>query len=136
MARRRLDGGWQVPPSALATDEQDRLRGRVRMLNGALEGGMESWTLPLEQWELVRKVILEVVEDAEPEGGALLKTIVATAQARLGGHPAFPGGRLTNITRYVKVDLEGRGLLEVVPGSSPQRVRRGREFRPAALPAE
>ena len=136
MARRRLDGGWQVPPSALATDEQDRLRGRVRMLNGALEGGMESWTLPLEQWELVRKVILEVVEDAEPEGGALLKTIVATAQARLGGHPAFPGGRLTNITRYVKVDLEGRGLLEVVQGSSPQRVRRGRECRPAALPAE
>ena len=85
---------------------------------------MESWTLPLEQWELVREVILEVVDDADPEQGALLKTLVGTTQARLGDHPAFPGGRLTNITRYVKVDLEGRGLLEVVPNSTPQRVRR------------
>lgn len=124
MARRRTDGGWEVPASALATDEQDRVRGRVRMLNGALEGGMESWTLPLEQWELVRDVILDVVDDADPEQGALLKTIVATTQDHLGDHPAFPGGRLTNLARYVKVDLEGRGLLEVVPGSAPQRVRR------------
>ena len=124
MARRRLDGGWDVPQSALDTDQQDRLRGRVRMLNGALEGGMESWTLPLEQWELVRDVILEVVDDADPEEGVLLKAVVATVQARLGKHPAFPGGRLTNFTRYIKVDLEGRGVLEVVPGASPQRVRR------------
>ncbi|WP_432542555.1 DUF6958 family protein [Kineococcus sp. SYSU DK002] len=124
MARRRTDGGWEVPASAWATDEQDRSRGRVRVLNGSLEGGMEDWTLPLEQWELVRDVILDVVDDADPDRGALLKTVVATAQDRLGGHPAFPGGRLTNFTRYVKVDLEARRLLEVVPGSSPQRVRR------------
>jgi len=124
VARRRLDGGWGVPQSALDTDRQDRLRGRVRMLNGALEGGMESWTLPLEQWELVCDVILEVVDDADPEEGVLLKAVVATVQARLGSHPAFPGGRLTNFTRYIKVDLEGRGVLEVVPGASPQRVRR------------
>lgn len=126
MARRRPDGGWEVPPSAFEVDRQDRQRGRVRMLNGALEGGMEDWTLPQEQWELVRDVVLEVVDDADPEQGALLKTIVATTQARLERHPAFPGGRLTNFARYVKVDLEGRGLLEVVPGSSPQRVRRRR----------
>ena len=124
MARRRLDGGWDVPQSALDTDKQDRLRGRVRMLNGALEGGMENWTLPLEQWELVRNVILEVVDDADLERGVLLKEVVATVQARLGEHPAFPGGRLTNFARYIKVDLEARGVLEVVPGGSPQRVRR------------
>jgi hypothetical protein len=94
------------------------------MLNGALEGGMESWTLPIEQWQLVRDVILEVVDDADPEEGVLLKAVVATVQARLGSHPAFPGGRLTNFTRYIKVDLEGRGVLEVVPGATPQRVRR------------
>ncbi|GAA2022787.1 hypothetical protein WDZ16_12725 [Pseudokineococcus marinus] len=125
MARRRTDGGWGVPPSAMAQDELDRARGRVRMLNGALEGGMEGWTLPLQQWELVREVLLEVVDDADPERGALLGEVVETAQARLGRHPAFPGGRLTNMVRYVKVDLEGRGVLEVVPRSSPQRVRRG-----------
>jgi hypothetical protein len=94
------------------------------MLNGALEGGMENWTLPREQWELVRDVILEVVDDADPDSGALLKAVVATVQARLGGHPLFPGGRLTNFARYTKVDLEARGVLEVVPRSSPQRVRR------------
>lgn len=126
MARRRADGGWDVPQSALDADQQDRSRGRVRMLNGGLEGGMEGWTLPLEQWELVRDVILEVVDDADPEGGALLKAIVATTQATLGSHPAFPGGRLTNFVRYVKVDLESRGMVEVVAGSSPQRVRRPR----------
>jgi hypothetical protein len=124
VARRRLDGGWDVPQSVLDTDQQDRLRGRVRMLNGALEGGMESWTLPVQQWELVRDVILEVVDDADPEEGVLLKAVVATVQARLGSHPAFPGGRLTDFSRYVRVDLEGRRALEVVPGASPQRVRR------------
>lgn len=124
MAKRRLDGGWEVPASAWATDEDDRRRGRVRMLNGALEGGMESWTLPIEQWELVRDVILEVVDGADPSKGVLLKEIVAAAQARLGAHTAFPGGRLTNFVRDVKVDLESRGLLELVQGSSPQRVRR------------
>jgi hypothetical protein len=60
VARGRLDGGWDVPQSALDTDQQDRLGGRVRMLNGALEGGMESWTLPLEQWEMSRKIPDEV----------------------------------------------------------------------------
>lgn len=124
VVRRRADGGWEVPASALAADEQDRRRGRVRMLNGALEGGMESWTLPVEQWELVRDVILEVVDDADPGEGAQLKTVVAATQARLGDHPAFPGGRLTNFTRYIKVDLEARGLIEVVPGATPQRIRR------------
>jgi hypothetical protein len=124
VARRRLDGEWDVPQSALDTDRQDRLRGRVRMLNGALEGGMESWTLPLKQWQLVRDVILEVVDDADPDEGVLLKAVVEAVQARLGSHPAFPGGRLTNFTRYIKVDLEGRGVLQVVPGASPQRVRR------------
>lgn len=113
-----------MPQAALDTDQRDRLRGRVRMLNGSLEGGMESWTLPVEQWELVRDVIFEVVDDGDPDHGVPLQSIVATVQARLENHPAFPGGRLTNVTRYVKVDLEGRGLVEVVAGSAPQRVRR------------
>lgn len=86
---------------------------------------MESWTLPTEQWELVRDVILDVLDDGDPVLGVLLKSVVTTVQARLESHPAFPGGRLTNFTRYIKVDLEGRGVLEVVPKSSPQRIRRG-----------
>ena len=50
-------GGWDVPQSALETDPGDR-PGRV--------DSMESWTLPLEQWERVRDVIHKVVDDANP----------------------------------------------------------------------
>lgn len=124
MAKRRVDGGWDVPPEAFEQDLVDRGRGRVRMLNGALEGGMEDWTMAVEQYEPVRQLILEVIEDfADEDGTVLLKDIVAVAQDRLGDHPAFPGGRLKNITTYTKVDLEARGLIERVPGRSPQRLR-------------
>lgn len=68
-------------------------------------------------------MILEVVDDADPDRGVLLKEVVATVQASLGEHPALPGGRLANFTRYIKVDLAARGVLEVVSGASPQRVR-------------
>jgi len=50
-------------------------------------------------------VLLVVIDEADPETGVLLESVVATAQASLRGHPAFPGGRLTNFTRYIKVDL-------------------------------
>lgn len=124
MAKRRLDGGWHVPPEAFEQDRRDRERGRVRMLNGALEGGMEDWTLAAEQYDLVRDLILDTIEDlADDEGSVALKDIIEIAQDRLGDHPAFPGGRLKNITTYTKVDLEARGLIERVAGRSPQRLR-------------
>ena len=127
MARRRLDGGWHVPPDAFHADEIARARGRVRMLNGALEGGMEDWTLPLEQWLLVRQTIHEALEElADDDGTVALQDVVTFTQDRLGSHPAFPDGRLRNFTTYTKVDLEARGEVIRVPGSSPQRVRAGR----------
>lgn len=114
-----------MPDAAFEQDRRDRERGRVRMLNGALEGGMEDWTLPEEQYGLVRGVILEAIDDfADDDGTILLKDIVAISQERLGDHPAFPGGRMRNITTYTKVDLEARGLIERVPNTSPQRLRR------------
>ncbi len=76
--------------------------------------------MDLTQWTLVREVIHDVLDDADNQT-ALLKDLIATAQERLGDHPAFPGGRLTNITRYVKVDLESRGEIARVPNSSPNR---------------
>lgn len=62
-------GGTSRGRHCRLTVKQDRLRGRLRMLNGALEGRMERWTLPLEKWQLVRDVILEVVDDADREEG-------------------------------------------------------------------
>lgn len=105
------------------------------MLNGSLDGGMEDWTLPIEQWALVRDVILRALEDADRERGVPLASVVAMVQVRLEDHPAFPGRRLTNFTRYVKVDLEARGLLEVVPRSSPQRIRSPAQLEPGGVPS-
>ena len=94
------------------------------MLNGSLEGGMEDWTLDLEQYELVRDLIVASIEDfADEDGTIALKDLIEIAQDRFGDHPAFPGGRLKNITTYVKVDLEARELIERVPKRSPQRLR-------------
>ena len=36
---------------------------------------------------------------------------------------AFPNGRMTNYTRYIKTDLEARGELERVAKKKPQRIR-------------
>ena len=109
-----------VPASAWAADEEARLRGRVQMFNATRPGGLDGWTMDAEQYALVRAHILEVVDD----DGVLLEDVVAAAQARFGTHPAFPGGRLRNYCTYTKVDLQARCLIERVPGSGPQRLRR------------
>jgi hypothetical protein len=113
-----------VPDSAWAADEAARARGRVEMFNASRPGGLDRWTMDLEQYELMRAHILGVLErDADDDGTVLLSHLVATAQERYGAHPAFPKGRLRNYCTYTKVDLEARCLVERVPGLSPQRVR-------------
>ena len=136
MARKRLDVVWGVPEAAFEQDRLDRERGRVRMLNGSLEGGMEDWTMAVEQYELVRALILEILEDfADDDATVVLKDVVAIAQDRLGDHPAFPGGRLENFTSYTKVDLEARGLIQRVPKSSPQRLQLRQPDPPTPSPS-
>lgn len=68
-------------------------------------------------------LLAHVREHAGADGTVLLEDATADVQERSGAHPAFPGGRLTNDVRYVKVDLAARGQLRRVPGSSPQRLR-------------
>lgn len=109
-----------MPESAWAADEEARRRGRVQMFNATRPGGLDGWTMDTEQYALLRALVLEMVDD----DGVLLKDLVAAAQARYGTHPAFPGGRLGNYCIYTKVDLEARCLVERVPGSGPQRLRR------------
>lgn len=112
-----------VPPSAWAADDLARRRGRVAMFNASRPGGLDGWTMDRTQYELIRKHILDLVEDAGPDG-ILLSHLVAAAQARFGDHEAFPGGRLRNYCTFTKVDLEARCLIERLPGSGPQRLRR------------
>lgn len=81
------------------------------MAKRRLDGG---WHVPDEAFD----------DFADGDGTLLLKDLVAISQERLGDHPAFPGGRMKNITTYVKVDLEARREIERVEGAKPQRVRR------------
>lgn len=82
------------------------------------------WTYDAAQYAAVRAAILDAVElHAEAaDGGVRLQAIVEHVQGALGGDPLFPSGRMTNATRYVAADLEGRGLLRRLPGR-PVRVR-------------
>ena len=114
-----------VSPRAWAEDELARERGRVQMFNATRPDGLDGWTIALEQYELLVDVILNTIDAFAVEDGTVaLQVIVNEAQAKLGTHPAFPTGRLSNYVRYTKVDLEARGLVQRVPKSSPQRVRR------------
>jgi hypothetical protein len=110
-----------VPESAWHADDLARRRGRVEIFNATRPGGLDGWTMDLKQYELVREHILNVL--TTQHGTVLLKDLVASTQDKFATHPAFPKGRLRNYCTYTKVDLEARGLIERVPGSSPQRIR-------------
>ncbi|POH71235.1 hypothetical protein C3B59_01105 [Cryobacterium zongtaii] len=115
----------RVSARAIEEDERARERGRVQMFNATRPDGLDGWTIALEQYELLVEVILGTIDAfAADDGSVPLQLIVQEAQKALAGHPAFPGGRLTNYVRFTKVDLEARGRLERIPKSSPQRVRR------------
>ncbi len=95
------------------------------MFNATRPGGLDGWTMDEATYELVRTHILETLDAfAGPDGTVALKDVVAAATQRFAGHPLFPSGRMSNRVRYVKVDLEARGEVARVPGSSPQRIRR------------
>lgn len=114
-----------VPVEALERARARRAEGRALLLNGNKPGYSERFTIEVEQYDLLVEAILEAAEQhANERGETLLQDIVASVQARLGSHAAFPKGRMTNFTRYAKVDLEARGYLRRVEGRSPQRVRR------------
>ena len=114
-----------VTPRAWAEDARAREQGRVQIFNSTRPDGLEGWTIAVEQYELLVDIILKTIDAfAAADGTVPLQVIVNEAQYTLGTHPAFPNGRLSNYVRYTKVDLEARGVVERVPKSSPQRVRR------------
>lgn len=128
MAIERDPHAGPVPDAAWAADAAARAeRGRVEILNATRPGGMDGWTMDEAQYEAVRAVILETIDDEAADDGTIpLKEVVAAAQARLGDDPLFPNGRLTNYVRYTKTDLEARCEVERIPRSQPQRICRWR----------
>ncbi len=114
----------------LSSDVRQRVtqawsKGRALILNANKPGYSEAFTIDAAQYAALRSTILDAVDAlADDEGEVLLQEVVEVTQSRLGSHPLFPGGRMTNYTRYTKTDLEARGELERVAASSPQRIRR------------
>jgi hypothetical protein len=109
----------------MLADAAARARRRVAMLNASRPGGLDGWTIAVEQWEVMRAHILDTIDFlAEDDGSVRLDDVVAAARDQLGSHAAFPTGNVTNYCRFVKVDLEARCEVERIPRSSPQRIRR------------
>lgn len=97
--------------------------GRRRLRSAVRADGYETWTIEVEQYEVLRSLILDTVADLDDGDGVMLKTLIEVAEVQLAGHPRFPSGRFTNWIRFVKVDLECEGVIERVGAKSPQRVR-------------
>lgn len=123
-----------VPESALRADAATRERGRVQMLNATADGGLDGWTLDLPRYELLSAHILDTIDElAGDDGTVSLPDVVDRAQARYATHELFPGGRLRNYVRFTKIDLEARCVIERIPGSAPERIRRWQGPVPAPL---
>jgi len=113
-----------VPEAAWAADAYARVRGRVVVCNATRPDGLDGgWTMDERIWELLRRHVLDTIDElGEDDGTVALQTVVTSAQARYGTHELFPKGRVTNYCRFTKVDLEARCEVERVPGSTPQRI--------------
>ncbi len=122
-----------VPEAAWAADAAARARGRVAIFNADRADGLDGgWTMDERIWELMRRHILQTIDEhAGPDGSVALKLVVDLAQERYATHELFPKGRVRNYCTFTKVDLEARCEVERVPKSSPQRVMRWRP-EPAA----
>lgn len=97
--------------------------GRRRLRSSVRADGYETWTIALEQYDVLRAFILDTLEDLDEGNGVLLKDLIAAAEVQLAGHPSFPSGRFTNWIRFVKVDLECEGVVVRTGPTSPQRIR-------------
>ena len=117
-----------VPDSAWRADADARAhRGRVEVFNATRPGGLDGWTMDLDQYRAVRDLILDMIDDhADHDGTIKLQDVVDEANNRFGNHELFPKGRLTNYVRYTKTDMEARCEIERIPRSSPQRITRWR----------
>ena len=103
-------------------------KARVEIFNATRPGGLDGWTMNLAQYEAMRELILDTIDDLAGEDGTVpLKDIVAAAHDRYSDNPLFPTGNTRNYVTYTKVDLEARCEIERIPRSSPQRICRWRD---------
>jgi hypothetical protein len=85
--------------------------------------GYETWTVKESQYLAIRKVIETGIKRFDKGSGVSLTELILLAESKLTGHPDFESGRFTNWVRWIKVDMEVEGAIEVIAKSSPQRIR-------------
>lgn len=86
------------------------------------DGTKKNVTIPRWKYDLVRAALLEVIPD-EPKGIEFSALSDAVAQV-LSKEDRVRLGSITWHVVVVKLDLEGRKLIERIPGVGRQRVRR------------
>ncbi len=75
-----------------------------------------------EKYEIYRRVILEAVPRSEQ--GIPLKSLYEAVGQNLPEDKRPMLGKVTWHVMAVKLDLEAKGLIERIPGKSPQALRR------------
>jgi len=79
--------------------------------------GKQGVNISRAKYDTIRTAVLNVVEE---QGEIRFKDLPTAVEAEL--EEPFDGS-LTWYVTTIKLDLEARGLIERVPGSSPQRLR-------------
>ncbi len=97
--------------------------GRRRPRSRVRQDGYETWTVKESQYFAIRQVIEEGVKRFDKGSGVPLADLILLAEEKLTGHPDFESGKFTNWVRWIKVDMEVEGAVEVIAKSSPQRIR-------------
>ena len=97
--------------------------GRRRPRSRVRPDGYENWTVKESQYLAIRGVIEDGLKSFDQGTGVPMSDLILLAEERLTSHPDFESGRFTNWIRWIKVDMEVEGAIEVIGKSSPQRIR-------------
>jgi hypothetical protein len=81
--------------------------------------GKQGVSISKEKYETVREAILRILRD---RGEISFQELTPAVENHIGGH--FDGS-VPWYTVTIKLDLEARGIIERLPGTSPQVLRMG-----------
>ncbi|MEM7262870.1 MAG: hypothetical protein AAF488_12835 [Planctomycetota bacterium] len=84
--------------------------------------GAQGARIRRDRYEAMRTALLAVIP--KRKDGIPFRDLASAVEARLPGGELPGGGSIMWYVTTVKLDLEARELIERVPGSKPQRLRR------------
>ncbi|MFG0330859.1 MAG: DUF6958 family protein [Phycisphaerales bacterium] len=106
-----------MPRSTTARTETDEM-----IETKTVTPGKNGTRLSRAKYDAVRAALLEVIPKSE--SGVPFGDLPKQVAKRIPKSMQPANGSASWLTTTVKLDLEARGLIERVPGASPQRLRR------------